>query len=62
MNTRTFSIETALGFRWDVMKANTGFFIGVTLLLFLVTYIPIGMGSCSSNGSRRSSGCSILWA
>jgi len=35
--TKDFSIEEAIRFGWETMKENIGFFIGVTVILFLIT-------------------------
>jgi hypothetical protein len=40
MEEKYFSFSDVLGYGWRTMKANLGFFIGVGLLWFVITYIP----------------------
>lgn len=40
MNNRDFSIEEALQYGWNTMKANIWFFVGVFVVAWAVTWIP----------------------
>ena len=40
MSQKNFSIEEALKFCWDTMKANLWFFVGILIIAGLIEYIP----------------------
>src|SRR4030042_455659 len=42
--TRTFDIGKALAFGWDATMARLWFFIGLTLVVFLAVWVPMGIG------------------
>jgi uncharacterized membrane protein len=40
MGTKGFSITEAIRFGWDILKGNTGFFIGLLIVAFLIQTLP----------------------
>ncbi len=40
MTTKNFSISEAVGFGWDTMKSNIGFFIGLLIVVGLIENVP----------------------
>ncbi len=40
MHSQRFSISESLSFGWDTMKHNTGFFIALLAVAFLIEYLP----------------------
>lgn len=57
MDKKYFDLSSVLGFGWDVMKANLGFFAAVIAILFVVTFIPAfidGFVSSSMGGPAQS--------
>ena len=40
MSKKDFNFSDVLGFGWEVMKANLGFFIGLGFLFIIITYLP----------------------
>jgi uncharacterized membrane protein len=49
MNTNSFSMGEAIGFGWDTMKTNIGFFIGLLIVAFIAENIPGILGGLVEN-------------
>lgn len=48
MGQKSFSMGEAIGFGWNTMKSNIGFFIGLLIIAFLIESIPSAIGNIVS--------------
>jgi len=60
MTTPRFSIGDAIGFGWDTMKANIGFFIGVLLVAFVIEIIPEAVAQATREDAPAASALASL--